>query len=232
MADIARVKTGVAGLDARLEGGFPASSSILLIGPPGAGKSTFAQQFVFEGLEEKQPGLYVTLDESPKEVIECMERFGWRPTALKAKLKFIDGYSWRVGGAAGEFVISNISNVNELNIAISEAIRSTDSSAVKRKVLDSVSTLLLYADPTLVVKAIPVIVAKSKAAGYVQFLILEEGVHDPKTVTTLNAVCDGLIEFKLEEDKRFLRIARMHATAHSRDWIRFEVTKKGIVLKG
>ena len=227
---VERVKTGIPGLDKLIEGGFPVCSSILFVGPPGVGKSTIAEQFIFEGLRNKQPGLYVTLDSSPKEVVKSMEDFGWKLDSLKSMLKFIDGYSWRIGGASGEFVISNLSNINELNIAISEVIKA-HGAGTKRKIFDSVSTLLLYADPLLVVKMIPVIVAKSREAGYVQILILEEGVHDPKTVTTLNYVTDGLIEFKMEEDRRFLRIARMKGTAHSRDWVPFDVTDKGVIVK-
>jgi len=49
-----RVKTGISKLDKLLEGGFPTNSAILLIGPPGCGKSTMSQQFVFKGLKQKQ----------------------------------------------------------------------------------------------------------------------------------------------------------------------------------
>jgi len=105
-----------------------------------------------------------------------------------------------------------------------------NTSNIKRNVFDSISTLLLYADPALVVKLIPVVIAKGKQANYTQLLILEEGVHDEKTVSTLNYVSDGVIEFKMEEDKRFLRINRMKATKHTRNWIEFDITDKGIKI--
>ncbi len=64
-----RVKTGIPDLDKKIEGGFPVGSSILLVGPPGSGKTTMAHQFIQQGLSEKQPGMYTTLDMSPDEVI-------------------------------------------------------------------------------------------------------------------------------------------------------------------
>ena len=120
---------------------------------------------------------------------------------------------------------------NELNIEISAVIQEQTKSKIKRSVFDSISTLLIYANPSLVVKFIPVLLAKEKQGGYTNILILEEGVHDAKTVTTLNYVTDGVIEFKMEGDKRFLRISRMKNTKHKRDWVEFKVTDKGIVLK-
>jgi len=226
-----RIKTGVAGLDKLLEGGFPTNSSILLIGPPGCGKSTLCQQFVWEGLREKQPAMFITLDVSPEEIRETMKNFSWKVDNMKEKLKFIDAYSWRIGESKEEYSISNLGNVNELNIAISEVIKNLNSSKIKRAVLDSISTLLLYADTNLVLKLIPIIIAKGKANGYTQLLILEEGVHDEKTVSMLNYQTDGMIEFKMEEDNRFMRISRMKGTKVSRDWIKFDVTNKGLVIK-
>ena len=77
----------------------------------------------------------------------------------------------------------------------------------------------------------PVIIAKLKKANFTQILILEEGVHDPKTVTTLNYLTDGVIEFKMEEDKRYLRVARMKGTKHKTGWFRFDITEKGVKMK-
>lgn len=223
-----RVKTGVVGLDHILDGGFPEKSSIMLIGPPGCGKSTLAQQFIAQGIKEKDGCMYVTLDAGPEEIESSMKSFGWK--CKSACLSFIDGYSWRIGEPKGKHVMSNLGNVNELNIEISAVIEEQKKFVGKRSVFDSISTLLIYANPSLVVKFIPVMLAKEKRAGYTNLLILEEGVHDEKTVTTLNYVTDGVIEFKMEGDKRFLRVSRMKATKHKRDWVEFKVTDKGIVL--
>ena len=223
-----RLKTGIVGLDRMIEGGIPEKASIILIGPPGCGKSTLAKQFIAQGIKEKQEAMYVTLDSSPDEITSSMKTFGWRSGSL---LNFIDAYSWRVGKGKGKHTISNLGNVNELNIEISAVIQEQTKSKIKRSVFDSISTLLIYANPSLVVKFIPVLLAKEKQGGYTNILILEEGVHDAKTVTTLNYVTDGVIEFKMEGDKRFLRISRMKNTKHKRDWVEFKVTDKGIVLK-
>ncbi|MBR9682453.1 MAG: AAA family ATPase [Candidatus Aenigmarchaeota archaeon] len=223
-----RVKTGIIGLDHLLGGGLPEKSSIMLIGPPGCGKTTLAQQFMSQGIKEKDGLMYVTLDAGPEEIESSMKSFGWKTKS--PCLSFIDGYSWRVGEPKGKHVMSNLGNINELNIAISAVIDEQKKFVGKRSVFDSMSTLLIYANSSLVVKFIPVMIAKEKKAGYTNILILEEGVHDQKTVTTLNYVTDGVIEFKMEGDKRFLRVSRMKATKHKRDWVEFKVTDKGIVL--
>lgn len=225
---MARVKTGIIGLDNLLGGGFPEKSSIMLIGPPGCGKSTLAQQFISQGTKEKDGCMYITLDSSPDEIESSMKSFGWKKSPC---VSFIDAYSWRLGESKGKHKLSNLGNVNELNIEITTVIDEQKKFVGKRSVFDSISTLLIYANPSLVVKFIPVMLAKEKKAGYTNILILEEGVHDAKTVTTLNYVTDGVIEFKMEGDKRFLRVSRMKATKHKRDWVEFKVTDKGIVLK-
>lgn len=56
-----RVRTGVPGFDAVLEGGIPELSFNLIAGGPGAGKTTLAQQILFANATPERPGLYFTV---------------------------------------------------------------------------------------------------------------------------------------------------------------------------
>lgn len=77
MLQTERIPTGIAGLDPLLEGGFPQGRSILITGEPGTGKSIFALQFLREGLNRNEKGIFVTADESPMDILEQAASIGW-----------------------------------------------------------------------------------------------------------------------------------------------------------
>lgn len=71
-----RLCSGIDGVDSLIEGGFPYPSVILVAGPAGTGKTTFTQQFLFEGAENDEVGLYITtLSEPPQWVMHYMSNF-------------------------------------------------------------------------------------------------------------------------------------------------------------
>ena len=72
-----KVKTGIQGLDDVLPGGLPANRLYLIEGLPGTGKTTLALQFLLEGRQLGEKGLYVTLSETKEELIEVAESHGW-----------------------------------------------------------------------------------------------------------------------------------------------------------
>src|SRR6266705_5761199 len=72
-----RVSTGVKGLDELLGGGFPEGRSILIVGSPGSGKTTFAMQYLYNGALLGETGLYVTLDEHPDHVKRNLQSYDW-----------------------------------------------------------------------------------------------------------------------------------------------------------
>jgi len=88
-----KIPTGITGLDEMLVGGFPASRIFLVHGGPGSGKTIFSLQFIMNGLENKERGVYVTLEE-PLDLIKAnMMTLGWNLERFEKAgfLKMIDG---------------------------------------------------------------------------------------------------------------------------------------------
>ncbi|MBV8781523.1 MAG: AAA family ATPase [Phycisphaerae bacterium] len=75
--DDVRLSSGVPGVDNILRGGFPAKCLYLVSGEPGSGKTTFAMQFLLEGIRHGDTCLYVTLSESKQEIAKVARSHGW-----------------------------------------------------------------------------------------------------------------------------------------------------------
>lgn len=75
--DEAPVPSGIAGLDEILVGGFSRSNVHLVEGAPGTGKTTLGLQFLLDGRERGERGLYVTLSETKRELARSARTHGW-----------------------------------------------------------------------------------------------------------------------------------------------------------
>jgi len=147
------VPTGIKGLDELLGGGFPEGRCILLVGSPGAGKTTFALQYLYHGSVMGETGLYVTLDEHPDLIKRNLGSYNWDIDGMekKGKLLFVDasglrktraresGFISRDDSAIGEFV-----DFPELIKTITKLV---EGESVQRIALDPVTSLMLrYAE--------------------------------------------------------------------------------------
>ncbi len=72
-----RVSTGIPGFDKLIDGGFKEKSVNLLVGDAGAGKTTFAIQFLLEGLKYGEGGVYITFEEKKNKLFDDFREFGW-----------------------------------------------------------------------------------------------------------------------------------------------------------
>ncbi len=96
-------------------GSLPDSSSVLVTGDPGSGKTTLAQQILYEELQRSRPCIIVTYDTFPANILERMGQFGWDPRKyqLLNKLSIVDCYSATAGVTEGvvpqPFDLTNVS---------------------------------------------------------------------------------------------------------------------------
>lgn len=85
------LETGVFGLDDMLRGGIPGGHIVAVLGAPGTGKSTFALQFIWEGLRKNENCVYMSLEESEESILETADIFSWdlKPYITNKKLALV-----------------------------------------------------------------------------------------------------------------------------------------------
>lgn len=71
------VPTGVDGMDEMLGGGIPRGHVVALLGSFGTGKTTFALQFLMQGLINGERGIFITLEEDVESILKTAEGYGW-----------------------------------------------------------------------------------------------------------------------------------------------------------
>ncbi|HEV2230882.1 MAG TPA: ATPase domain-containing protein [Thermoplasmata archaeon] len=76
-SSLAKVPSGIAGLDEMLGGGFPKGHVVLVTGLPGTGKTCFGLQFLSSGLAKAEKGLFLSLEEDAPQLLESARQFGW-----------------------------------------------------------------------------------------------------------------------------------------------------------
>lgn len=75
---ITKSPTGISGLDEITRGGLPTGRLTLACGGPGCGKTVFAMHFLVNGAAKYgEPGLFVSFEESPQQLIENFRSFGF-----------------------------------------------------------------------------------------------------------------------------------------------------------
>ncbi|MCL4499667.1 MAG: ATPase [Chloroflexi bacterium] len=73
-----KISSGVPGLDELLDGGIFERSSTVIAGPPGAGKTTFGLQFLYNGVTQfGESGIFVTFEEFPETIYRDALNLGW-----------------------------------------------------------------------------------------------------------------------------------------------------------
>lgn len=77
-----RLKSAVEGLTEMMGGGIENSTSAVIVGSSGAGKSLTALSFLVAGAKEGRPGLLVTFEERADQLVRNAEQLGWNLAEL------------------------------------------------------------------------------------------------------------------------------------------------------
>jgi len=230
-----RVLTNIPGLDEILHGGIPERNVVLVSGGPGTGKTILSQQFLWNGLQDGEAGIYVALEEHPIQVRQNMLQFGWnvKPFEEKGSFALVDAFTAGIGKAKEyeKYVVSDLNDIRELIDVLTQAVKDV---GAKRVVVDSVTSL--YTNKPALARGI-ILQLKRVVAGLgcttlfvSQISVGERGFGGPGVEHGV----DGIIRLDLDEIngelKRSLIIWKMRGTSHSMKRHPFDITDKGIVI--
>jgi KaiC/GvpD/RAD55 family RecA-like ATPase len=143
------VPIGVKGVDTMLGGkGIPRESIVFIIGGPGSGKTTFAFQYLLEGIiNHGEKGIYISLDESVKDAQENALSVGLdlKQYIDSNQLMFIDESPLSDVTESMKLGKVTIGKKDFTLRTLCDAIRTNVKEiGAKRLVIDPLATLLLY----------------------------------------------------------------------------------------
>jgi CheY-like chemotaxis protein len=226
------VATGYNALDQNLFGGLPKGSNILLLGPLGIGKSSFARQFLMNGLLADEKCLWVAIDDDPKRIRSKLSEN--LPHTINdyedsANIRFVDAYSWSSLSQPEDeaFAVNGVLELNQLSGVISDASfdlgHTVQEKSGGRRVIDSISSLLINFELSTVQRFINQIARTAMAFGGVTTLFLmEQGTVEEKVLNNVKYIMDGVIEFGEHEKERSVRVSHMKWTKANRDWVKLD----------
>ncbi|WP_340818480.1 ATPase domain-containing protein [Methanolobus sp. WCC4] len=243
-----RIKTGVEGFDELVQGGLLAERVYLVSGPPGSGKTTFCVQYLAQGAALGEVGLYVTLLESPQNIIDDMSNYSLNVLTLikMKKLLFADlgprmeyGYMDEMNEyITPDYEVTSTTAEHEApspSMVFREIAAYVAEYNVKRLVIDSVSAIRFTTrDLSLQEKEMSRFIRNLKKLGCTTVLISE--MTEPSAYSTEQFAAHGVIfmhNFLYDKTMtRALQIIKMRGTKHDCNMREVSFGDQGLKIGG
>jgi circadian clock protein KaiC len=223
-----RLATGIPGLDELMGGGIPAGDAVMLLGPAGSGKTTFATQFAAEGLRLGESVVIVVFEEYPEEylarakardydIASMTEPENFRLIYLRPLDLSVDETLAQILDAVGAISATRvvIDSLSGFQIALAPAFRQDFQESLYRLV------------GALTATGVTIFMTTEIAGGYPDSSFTSERV---------SFITDDIIVQRFVEIDGVLRtvlaIHKMRGSSHSHDFVSYEVTAQGAIVGG
>jgi KaiC/GvpD/RAD55 family RecA-like ATPase len=208
----------------------------LLIGPSGAGKTTFCKAFIAKGLSNKETGIYLSTDEDCREIQASIQKLVEEKDRTKSDLRIVDAYSWRVRGAMSSmsnepFVAVNPADLTGVMITCQKICQDVSK---PRFVFDSITNLEVQSDSDTTLKFLQLVTAKIRSMNALAFFTMIPTAHNSMFVSKVKTMFDGIFETRIDdtglEITRLFRIFSIKGVNHQTRWIIFTISERGISM--
>ena len=219
-----RVKTGIAEFDAMLRGGFMKGDAVMIAGSAGTGKTTFALQYLVNGIKDAgEGGIYLSFEQHPDQIYRDAKNFGWDLQKLEAEDKL------RIVFTSPDLLMGD----GDPEALLEDPIRTVNA---RRIVIDSLSHLSMFAKGDDVRQETYRLVNFFKLKEMSTLLIWESpqvlGQSYSISDVGLSFLVDCIVSLKFVEISSTIRravvVLKMRGSDHDKSLREYEITKDGI----
>src|SRR5687768_2014876 len=224
-----RLSTGISGLDEMMGGGIPAGDSLVLAGPTGTGKTTFAMKFVTAGLRAGESAVIAIFEEHPEVYLQ-------RAKTADADLQ-----------AAIREKKLRIIYLRPLDLSVDETLeeirQAVQQIGAKRVVIDSISGFEMALAPTFredFRESLYRLIGALTGLGVTMYSTVEMVEGNGETGLQLTGhqvsfLTDDILSLRYVEIEGELRkalvVVKMRGSVHSREFRTYEITGTGVQLR-
>ncbi len=225
-------------------GGVPESTSIMITGDTGVGKTALTLKLVELFLSRRKRCIFVTFDQPPDVMRQIVqEAHGTLPhlaaavSAADGEFTLVDSFSC-IGGleSAEQYHLKHAFDLEEMYRTVKELCERNQSNGGTVVILDSVNQLFMHKDASSVLKFLSECRARLISKRGALIFSLTEGVTSENVHRNAGSVVDIILEMRfVEGGTGRLRRFRMLKTRGENifdEWVYFEVLpKEGIVFQ-
>jgi circadian clock protein KaiC len=218
---IKRLSTGSRELDEVLDGGIPENSINIIMGEPGSGKTTLAEEFVFANADDDgRTILYLTtLSEPLDKVVKYLQQF-----------RFFDAA--KVGSVVQYEDLGAELAANGIGSLLPKLRKAIKTSSPKIIVIDSFKAIHDLAKSPQEMRLMLYEVGGLLSAYNTTVLLVGEYRHEDIATFPEFAVADGIIELARNalgiRDERYIRVFKLRGSSYRQGSHAFDVTAAGV----
>lgn len=220
---VERLSTGIAGLDALIEGGIPKGFTVLIAGNPGSGKTVLTTHFLYDGLTKNENGVYVSFTEADYSFYNNTDRFGMKFREFEKQNKF-------------SFIDFSAVTQDGIQDALEEVLATIKETHAKRIVIDSFSAIFqAFVNPNDARIVLHVVLGKMlRAQGVTTMVIGEVPIGSASIGAGIEEfVADGIIKLEhgfTNASPIILKVIKMRTTLIDREPHICAIKEDGMVV--
>jgi predicted hydrocarbon binding protein/KaiC/GvpD/RAD55 family RecA-like ATPase len=181
---------------------------ILLVGPPGSGKTTFCEQTILQNLAIDKPIIYVTTEYNPSKAEASLRKKGLGRIEPDL-LSFVDAYNETVGVSVSDRPDTTHADCNDLSsmdIAISKLTNRLGKEGVLL-VFDSLTSPYLF-NGSEILRFMKQTLSRFAAKGNSVLACMDEGCGKQEDLVAMMSTADGIIKIELMDGSKTFNVIK------------------------